>query len=327
MSAQARGLASTELLHNWMCPGILIDAAFSNGGADEGRVLSAIREIACDDFFAAVETPSVGPRKNRAEARSLLSASGLVVDYDLGATLYPAGADLSSLDRARRDHALELVREGIDEAYDLGAVRVSLISGPDPGEATRGKAMDALVDSIEKAYAYARGAGDLELSLKMADREFDKRFLVGPTADGVQVARRVRDRYPKFGLILSLAHLPMLHEETRDSVRIALPCLARVHIGNCVVRDRAHPLYGDSHPRFGIAGGAIGVPELAKFLRELVDARYLSDEGDQVVAFEVRPTAGEDARAVIAHSKRVLRQAWKVARMKSGQVEVDLGRA
>ena len=82
------------------------------------------------------------------------------------------------------------------------------------------------------------------------------------------------------------------------------PFLARVHIGNCVIAD------GDSHPRFGIPGSAIGVADLTRFLRALLSDGYLSTGARNVVAFEVRPAADEDPLDIIAESKRVLCEAW-----------------
>ena len=65
------------------------------------------------------------------------------------------------------------------------------------------------------------------------------------------------------------------------------------HIGNCVVKDRGHALYGDLHPRFGIAGGENGVAEVADFLRELLAIGYIGEGKQNVVAFEVKPFGGE----------------------------------
>jgi hypothetical protein len=132
----------------------------------------------------------------------------------------------------------------------------------------------------------------------------DKCFLIGPTLDGIVVAQRVRERYPEFGLVLNLAHLPLLGEDFETAVRMSAPFLARVHIGNCIVAS------GDSHPRFGAPGGEIGVAELSCFLRALLSVGYLSAGGRNVVAFEVRPAPHEDPLEVIAESKRVLCEAW-----------------
>jgi sugar phosphate isomerase/epimerase len=280
-----------------MTVGILQPAAFP---ASCG--LAALRYITAGRHFGAVETTLVGARAP--EARTLLSAAGLLVDFDAGAALYASGASLCSLNDCARGQAVAMVRDCIDAAYALSAVRLSVVSGRDPGEPQRAAALEVLIDSLLTLYKYARQAGALELSLKMADRAVDKRFLIGSTVDGVGVALRVRERHPDFGLVLNLAHLPLLGEDPEFSVRLSAPYLARVHIGNCVIAD------GDSHPRFGVPSGAIGVADLASFLRALVSVGYLAPGGRNVVAFEVRPAPDDDPLAIIAESQRVLAEAW-----------------
>jgi sugar phosphate isomerase/epimerase len=275
--------------------GILQPAAFPGS-----PTLLALRRIASDRFFGAVETTSAGPTAAH-PAAELLGVAGLEVDVDAAAALHARGASLCSLDHSARLAAMDLVRAAVDEAHLLGAIRLNLISGHDPGAADRADACSALVDSILELY---EAAGSLELGLKMADRAVDKRFLIGPTHDGVDVARRVRARRPGFGLVLNLAHLPLLGEDPATAVRDAAPYLARVHIGNCI---KAH---GDTHPRFAVAGGENGVAELGCFLRALIEVGYLARGSQNVVAFEVRPGAGDDPLDVIAESKRTLCEAW-----------------
>jgi sugar phosphate isomerase/epimerase len=281
----------------YMTVGILQAAAFPSSCG-----LTALRAIAADGQFAAVETTLAGGQVP--EARTLLAEAGLLVDFDAGAALYASGGSLCSLDNGVRAHAIGIARECINAAYALEAVRLSVVSGRDPGEPHRAAALDVLIDSLLTLHEYARRSGGLELSLKMADRDIDKRFLIGPTLDGVVVAQRVRERYPEFGLVLNLAHLPLLREDPESAVRLSAPYLARVHIGNCIIGD------GDTHPRFGVVGSAVCAADLTRFLRALVSVGYLSSGSRNVVAFEVRPAPDDDPLAVVAESHRVLGEAW-----------------
>ncbi len=282
---------------DYMTVGILQAAAFPSSCG-----LTALRAIAADGQFGAVETTLAGAPVP--EARTLLAEAGLLVDFDAGAALYASGGSLCSLDDCARAQAIAIARERIDGAYALGAVRLSVVRGRDPGEPHRAAALDVLIDSLLMLHEYARRMGGLELSLKMADRDVDKRFLIGPTRDGVAVAQRVRERYPEFGLVLNLAHLPLLREDPESAVRLAAPYLARVHIGNSVIGD------GDMHPSFGVPGSAVCAADLSRFLSALVSVGYLSRGRGNVVAFEVRPAPDDDPLAVVAQSHRVLCEAW-----------------
>lgn len=294
----------------FMTVGVAQAALFPDAAQGGEQSLAALRSIVADPSLGAVEAISTGIGATREAARDLLRQSGFIVDFDAGAALHRSGSSLCSLDPAVRAHAVWLVGEAIDEAAEIGATRVGVISGADPSEELRPAARAALLRSLFELCAYAQASGGLELSLKMADRSVDKRFLIGPTAEGVQVARNVRSKYPGFGVVLNLGHLPLLGEDPEAAVKTAAPVLARVQIGNCVLRDRGHPEFGDSHPQIGVSEGEIGVPELALFLRALFRHGYLEVGGRNVVAFEVRSRPGEDGTGVIAASKAALAAAW-----------------
>ena len=142
----------------------------------------------------------------------------------------------------------------IDQAADLGAKRVAVLSGPYPGAADEAKAVERLVASLMELSAYARERR-CAITLETFDRKIEKKSLVGPTALAVQVSEAVRKDYREFGLMLDLSHMPLLGESVRESLIAGRDHLVHAHIGNCVMGDPKHPAYGDVHPRFGIAGG------------------------------------------------------------------------
>jgi sugar phosphate isomerase/epimerase len=134
--------------------------------------------------------------------------------------------------------------------------------------------------------------------------------LIGPTTEAAAIVERVARK--NFGLMLDLSHMPLLNETAEQMLGDGQAALRHVHIGNCVKRIAGHPAYGDEHPRFGIAEGENGVAELKTFLKELFRIGYLSAKKTKqpVISFEVKPMAGESSETLIAHSKRVLNQAW-----------------
>jgi sugar phosphate isomerase/epimerase len=161
----------------------------------------------------------------------------------------------------------------------------------------------------------ARHAPDsLQLVLEIFDRDIDKRCLLGPASECAEFAAALRLDVPRFGLLADLSHLPLLNENPAQGLRPIASNLVHVHVGNAFLGDRADPAWGDQHPRFGYQGGRNDVDELSEFLRELFAIGYLKADGRgrrPVISFEVKPTAGEDAWAVIAGSKRTLALAWQ----------------
>ena len=147
----------------------------------------------------------------------------------------------------------------------------------------------------------------------MFDREIDKKCLIGPAKEAKKVAEEVRKDFDNFGLIVDLSHTPLLDETPTQAIMPIRDYLVCAHIGNCLLKDKKHPVYGDQHPRFGIEGGENDVEELVEFLRVLLEVGFLKTENPPIVSFEVKPLADESSQVVIANAKRVLREAWAKA--------------
>jgi hypothetical protein len=76
------------------------------------------------------------------------------------------------------------------------------------------------------------------------------------------------------------------------------------------VSDRAHPLFGDTHPLFGMPGGDNGVAELRDFLRVLFAIGYLRPGARAVCGFEIKPPTGVSSETALANMKRTWQRAW-----------------
>ena len=131
-----------------------------------------------------------------------------------------------------------------------------------------------------------------------------------PTNEARKLAAEVRKEFDNFGLMVDLSHLPLLNETPTEAIMPIKGYLVHAHMGNCIMRDKEHPGYGDQHPRFGIDGGENDTEELVVFLRTLLKIGFLNDKNPSIVSFEVKPLAGETSEVVIANAKRVLKEAW-----------------
>ena len=296
--------------------GIVHPMAFPECLGGEGPIIETLSKIATDPFFSAVEVSWMKDAKVRAQAAELLATSGMEVIFTAQPAMLQQGLSLCSLDSAKRKAAIKGAKELVDQAYELGATLMAVLSGPDPGEADRPKATETLIDSLQHLCAYAQEKSEdrmISISLENFDRELDKKQLIGPTKEAAEVAEAVWGKYSNFGLTIDLSHLPQLRERADETVLAAVDRLIHVHIGNCVVSDPSHRAYGDKHPRFGVAGGGVGVEEVKRFLEALIYAGYFkrnTPTAMPVVSFEVRPGPGERPELVIANAKRTLVHAW-----------------
>jgi sugar phosphate isomerase/epimerase len=296
-------------LHSAMKVGIVHFMAYLEAQRGE-RVAETVTKIAEDVFFGAIEITSIADPNVRKQVRQILEWSHLVVGYGAQPIELANKLDLNAADRAERQKAVDRMKQAVDEAYELGAHRFAVLSGPHPGDPLERDAVKALVDSLNQICAYAERQGSMGVCLETFDRTIDKKSLIGPNKLAVEVARAVRQEHPTFGLMLDLSHLPLQYETAEAALNVARDYLVHAHIGNAVLADAKHPLYGDLHPRFGVAGGENDVPQVVEFLRALRDVGYVGDGKQNVVGFEVAPRQGEPSELLIANAKRTLIEAW-----------------
>ncbi|MBA7528814.1 hypothetical protein ES705_21004 [subsurface metagenome] len=239
-----------------------------------------------------------------------MEASHLTVAYGAQPRLLIKKLNLNSFDEVERQEAVDEVKAGVDEAYEIGAKGLAFLSGEDPGEREREQAFKLLISSTREICAYAKSKGDLGITLEVFDQDIDKKCLVGPAKDARMVAEEVRKEFDNFGLMVDLSHLPLLGETPAQAIIPVKDYLVHAHMGNCIMKDKEHPGYGDQHPRFGIQGGENDVKELTEYLKVLLDIGFLNPQNPPIVSFEVKPLADESSEVVIANAKRVLREAW-----------------
>lgn len=295
--------------------GIVHWMAYPESRYSEKTAIEGIRRLASDSFFTALEICPVaeGIRK---KAKDILNISNLKVNIGGGAPLSWNGLDLASLEEVKRREAVDFAKKLIEEAYFFCAPSLMLCTGPDPEESRRDKAKKQLVASLKQLCAYAEKTAKsylLTITLENLDREIDKKRLIGPTVEAVEIANVLSKSYKNFGLTIDLAHLPLLRETPMHAIQTAKEYIRHVHIGNCVVVDKNHPSYGDQHPPFGILGGETNVEEVANFLRNLDRIGYFKPGNLPTVSCEIKPRQKGNAKLVIANAKRTLRQAWLLA--------------
>lgn len=296
----------------YMHVGLVHFMAFPEVLTGEGPVLETLETVLTDDFFDVIEITTIRDSDIRKTAREMLVSSKIKVTYGSQPVQLVNKLDLNSLDAGLRQAAINRCLSCVDEAVEMGCRGIAFLSGPHPGQAKLKQATDLLVDSFDRICSHAASKGDLKVVVETFDFDIDKKALIGPNAEAVRFSERVREKHDNFGLMLDLSHLPLQRETTRQALHLAKDHLVHAHMGNCVVKDPLHSAYGDQHPRFGIAGGENDVPEVAEYIRTLIEIGYLKKDQPQILSFEVKPLADESSQIVLANAKRTLREAWEL---------------
>ncbi len=298
-----------ESMYKYFKPGIIHFMAYPQTMKGEGPVLETIKKIAADDYFSAIEISWIKDPEVRKQAKQILASSHMTVAYGAQPRLLTTGLNINDTNEEGRLKALATLKEGIDEAYEMGAVGFAFLSGKYE-ETRKEEAYTALIKSTRELCEYTKSKGGLRIVHEIFDYAVDKKSLIGPASLAARYAKDIRKDYDNFGLMADLSHIPLIGEKVEEAILPIKEYLVHAHIGNCVVKGPGMPGYGDSHPRFGFPNGENDVEQLVEFLKVLKDIGFINEKNPPIVSFEVKPFGDEDPEVVVANAKRTLNIAW-----------------
>lgn len=299
-----------QSIRRFMKVGIILHVSYPQLGAGEGPILECLERICEDDYFEAVEVARMKDPVVRRKAAEMIRMAHMVSAYGGQSRTLSAGLNINDLDEAGRQKAVDTLKEGIDEAYEMGCMGFSFLSGR-YNEASKEQSFGQLIKSTRELCGYAAKKGDMPICCEVFDYDIDKKALIGPAALAADYAGEIRKDYSNFGLLVDLSHIPMIHETIEESILPVKDYIIHAHMGNTVIKSPDSEAYGDNHPRFGFPDSENDVRELAQYLKTLMDIGFLNRENRPVVSFEVKPWKDEPPGVVIANAKRTLNLAWE----------------
>lgn len=268
--------------HHLLCP-----SAWTSGEEHEATLATAL--AAPVDGVDLFGPPGLEPDRIEREAAAI-RASGKRIVYCTPLLHHEQGCDPSGCTPALRERALARAKEHLAVARRFGAKLITVVSGFDPAEASRPTARAGFRDFL---VALAAEAAPLPVAIEPMDVTIDKRALVGPTREAAALVDEARARgADNLGLIVDMAHLPLLGESFGEALDATGERLRHVHLGNCLLTDCHDPLYGDQHPPLDYPGGEHGPAELNAMLAELAARDYFA-RPEPSLSFEIRPATGE----------------------------------
>lgn len=290
-------------------------ASFPGAGDTAEQVIGTMEPLLAGGFLTAIELfplPDPGQRRHLAAA---LAERDLQVMFAAGRELLPYGHSLCANDPAMREAALAVVRPLIQQAVELGARNVLVVSGPDPGPEHQEAAAAALAESLVALARHAERCSPHQppvITLEHFDRTGQWRQFAGPSALAAQVVGAARDRGALVGITLDMSHVAQLDEDLAGATRRVAPYLVHAHVANAVVVP-GHPLFGDLHVPFNTPGSAFRVADMVDYLRGLAEVGYFDRPnlcGNPVVSTEVKPLPGADPAEVAIEAVSHLQEAW-----------------
>ncbi len=212
---------------------------------------------------------------------------------------------------ARKDQGLSrlVIQNQIDAAVASGADSIVTASGPDCGDADRPEWMCSFAGMLQWFCAQSKPHG-ITVQLESFDRNFDRKFLAGPTSECVTLIESLAPGTDNLRLQLDTSHVRLMGESFEHAIRTAGKHLSRLHVANTVMGDKSSPFFGDRHPPLGYPGGEIDVPELTEILRLLLDAGRLNTDNRFPLVIEIQPYPGRSVNETIEDNMQRLHEAW-----------------
>ena len=299
----------TESIHKFFKTGLIEYMAFPAGmSGNDPHILEKIKQIACDDYFDAIELTRIMDSEKRAVAAGILESSHMTVCYAAQPNLLTTGMNANHLDENERIKAEETLIKAVDEASELDAKGIAFLAGKWE-ESSKEDSYNQLLKTTRNLCKYAK-TKNMIIELEVFDFDIAKKSLIGPAPLAARFAADIRMTNDNFGLIIDLSHIPLTYETPEFVIRTLRPYITHFHIGNTVCKDQQLTGYGDEHQRFGFPGSSNDIPQLLEFLRVLKNEGFFNAENPYILSFEVKPWQDEDPDIVIANAKRALNRAW-----------------
>ena len=136
-----------ESIHKYMKVGLIHFMAYPNTMRGEGPIEETVRKICVDDYFDAIEITWIKDPEVRKNVKQMLDTSHLTVAYGGQPRILTTGSNINDLDEEKRQTIMKSMKEGIDEAYEMGAIGFGFLSGKYE-EATKEESYKQLIKSI-----------------------------------------------------------------------------------------------------------------------------------------------------------------------------------
>jgi len=276
--------------------------------SDESQVVPTLKRLIADPYFSVLEVAHIKDESIRAMVTELFSRTDCALIFAAQPEQLGKKININATDPTERKAAIDTLKRRIDEAYAMKAEGFGFIAGRIE-EGRQDEQFELLVDACHTLCEYAESQGDMPIELEQFDCDIQNRLLIGSATRAKKLANALGD-CANFGILVDLSHLPLLKESPKECFDILGSAVTHVHIGNAVCSKPDDYLYGDFHPRFSLPNSAVGVPEVADFLRELFAIGYFGEGKRPIVSFEIKAWPPDDCEAVLAECKRVMNQAW-----------------
>lgn len=276
---------------------------------DSQAHFETLKQLVDDSRFDVLDMWVPEDEPYRTKTIELLKNSGKEVFYNCGNRAGKPSLAPASLHNEKWTYTLDVYRDELDRAKAIGATKVITNSGPNNLE-QREEAFGRLVGFYVEL---CRMVPDMLVMIEPTDWDVSKKKLIGSSKEAVEICQRVRDAgCPNMASMVDMCHIPLMHETLAQAVADTGEFLGHIHLGNCILNDRTHSLFGDKHVPLCMDGGEYGVQDLAELFRLGLDRGYFSKEKRGSASIEMRTVGGEDPLKALDRYVEMTQDAWQM---------------
>ncbi|QHI69833.1 sugar phosphate isomerase/epimerase family protein [Tichowtungia aerotolerans] len=243
----------------------------------------------------------------RSKTIDLMKSCGKELFYNCGNRAGKPSLAPGSFDDEKWNYTRDVYRDELERAKAISATKIITNSGPNNLE-QREAAFERLVDFYVEL---CRQVPDVLVLIEPTDWDVSKKKLIGSSKEAVDICRRVHDRgFPNMASMVDMCHVPLMHETLAQALSDTGEYLGHIHLGNCILKDRTHPLFGDKHVPLAIEEGEYGVDDLAELFRLGIKSGYFSKGQRGSASIEMRVMGGEDPLDALDRYYSMTEEAW-----------------
>ncbi|MBI3990910.1 MAG: TIM barrel protein [Candidatus Omnitrophica bacterium] len=279
--------------------------------SDPAQHQQTFMRILKDERFEALDMwiPEKEPFKSY-EIKAIKD-SGKEIYYNVGPRKGKEIANPAGLIPGERKYALDFYKSELNRAIEVGATKLVSSSGPN-NTVNRQAAVDALFDFYMEIFKYV--PPKMLIMIEPIDWDADKCYLIGSSKEAAGLAKRIHaSGHRNFSSMIDMAHLPLMYETIAQAMRDTGAYTGHIHMGNCILKDKSHPMFGDKHVAWGIEGGEYDIRDVAELLSLGLETGYFSKESRGSASIEMRPVPGKTPEESIDIYYDTFCRAWEMA--------------
>lgn len=247
----------------------------------------------------------------REETKAILDSNKEIV-YNIGERPGKKMPNPSSLIGIEQKYAWDFFRNEIDMGLECNSKKIVIFSGKDNVNG-REDARKQFFDFSCRLCEYV--PEDVVFVLEPADREVDKKMLIGPTGEAVAFVKEINKAgYNNFKMMIDMCHVPLLGESLESAMEESRGLLGHIHLGNSIKCNPGHPFYGDAHPPLGLEDSVYSAEDIALVIGKAVDIGYIANGRPDTVTFEMVGYENMTWQESINKFLEIWKLVWKFAR-------------